>query len=97
MTTDGSEIHDDDVIGRVRALVRDLLEADVAAPAISYSLAYIAAEFGFHAADDAHKVIPVVLSAISRATADKIPDVPEPEAAPVDERELRVPEGATLH
>ena len=97
MTTDRSQIHDEDVLGRVRALVRDLLEAGAAAPAISYSLAYVAAEFGFHAADDAHKVIPVVLSAISRATAEEIPDDPQPEAAPVDERELRVPEGATLH
>jgi len=97
MTTEKFNIHDEDILSRVRALVVELIEADVAAPAISYALAYIAAEFGFHAADDVRKVAPVVLSAISRATAQEIPDDQQQEAAPLERREEGAPEGATLH
>lgn len=97
MTTDNFLMHDDEVLGRVRALVRALIEDQVAAPAISYSLTYIAAEFGFYAADDARKVIPVILSAVSRATAADIPTGKEEQAPAGETCEQCAPESATVH
>lgn len=86
------EVENEKVMGRVRSLVRELLQDEVPPIVISYALAYIAAEFGLHAESDARRVLPTLLGAVARATAEAVPHEEQQEATPQEER---MPGGVT--
>jgi hypothetical protein len=70
------------LLERVRVLARKLLEDKAAPEAISFALAYIATELGLAVANNPVDVFPVVLSAVSQASAEN---------STGDEEETRVP------
>ena len=60
----------DEVLGKVRTFVRTLLNGGAESPDITFGLAYVATEFGLAVADESVQVFPVVLSAVTSATAN---------------------------
>lgn len=84
----------EDVMRQARALVDTLLDAGAEAPHISYALAYIATELGLIVADNPVRVFPVVLSAVSRAVADRSEHNPKSDA---NDESRDTSRGRTVH
>jgi hypothetical protein len=90
----GETLSADEVTANVRALVGNLLERGAEAPAITFALAYIATEFGLAVFKNSLRVFPMVLTAVSRAAADRREDACHGEINSNDEKSAK---GATLH
>jgi hypothetical protein len=58
------------LLSQTRASVGSLMDAGFSPPEITFALAYIATELGLTVADKPVEVFPLVLSAVSQATAD---------------------------
>ena len=89
----------DEVMGKIRALVRTLLNGGAESPDITFGLAYVATEFGLAVAEESVQVFPVVLSAVTSATAKHKSQPEGTEAGSSDVRNAQEvkPNGTTLH
>ncbi len=89
----------DEVMVRARAFVRSLLNEGANSPDIAFGLAYVATEFGLAVADDSVQVFPVVLSAVTSATANHKAQTEETEVSSSDVSNAQegMPNSVTLH
>ena len=89
----------DEVRGKVRTFVGTLLNGGAKPPDIAFSLAYVATEFGLAVAEESVQVFPVVLSAVTSATADHKSQTEETEvgSSDVSNAQEGKPNSATLH
>lgn len=59
-----------EVMSRIRALAKRLIERDVPPADVSFALAYIGAELGMLVSNDPARVFPVVLDGLSQAATN---------------------------
>ncbi len=89
----------DEVMDKVRVLIRTLLNGGAELPDITFGLAYVATEFGLAVAEESVQVFSVVLSAVTSATANhkSQPEGIEEGSSDVRNAQESKPTGATLH
>jgi hypothetical protein len=89
----------EEVMGKVRSFVRDLLNGGAESPDIAFGLVYVATEFGLAVAEKSIEVFPVVLSAVTSATANHKSQTERTEAnnSEVSNALDDKPNNATLH
>jgi len=89
----------EEVMGKVRAFVRNLLSVGAESPDIAFGLVYVATEFGLAVADESVQVFPVVLSAVTSATANHKSQMEGTEAnnSDMSNSPNGKPNSATLH
>jgi len=68
MSTEQKEF--DLILGKVRARAISLLKDEKAAPDVCFALAYVATELGLSTANQPEKVFPLVLKAVTQASAN---------------------------
>ena len=89
----------DEVVGKVRAFVRTLLNGGAESPDITFGLAFVATELGLGVAEESVQVFPVVLCAVTSAAANHKSQTEETEASSseVSNSQEVKPNSATLH